>query len=119
MYSVILKIDGVPELPNRIMRSHWSKISKHANLWKKLVAMRAVGKKPPYPLARSQAILTRCSARKPDYDNLVASFKPVVDGLINCGIIVDDNPAYFSAEYKWEKIPQKQAHILISISEIQ
>lgn len=54
--------------------------------------MLAVGQKKPHePLSRAQLSITRHFYRTLDFDGLVGSFKPVVDGLIHAGVIVDDN----------------------------
>lgn len=56
----------------------------------------------------------------PDYDNLVYSFKPVIDGLKNAGIIKnDDMLTIIDRKYSWCKVPEKMKHITIEVEEIE
>ncbi len=41
--------------------------------------------------------------RELDYANLVGGAKPLIDSLIDTGIIVDDAPAYFKCDYEQER----------------
>lgn len=55
----------------------------------------------------------------PDYDNLVYSFKPVIDGLKNCGVIKnDDMLTIVDRKYFWTKVPEKMKHITIEVEEV-
>lgn len=61
---------------------------------------------PPEPLKRVRVECVRHSAARPDHSNLVYSYKPVIDGLIRCGVLSDDNPNVIEEEkYRWEKVP--------------
>lgn len=49
-----------------------------------------IGKKPEKPLSQYQITFTRHTIHPLDIDNLVASFKPVLDSLVRAGVIEDD-----------------------------
>lgn len=59
--------------------------------------------KPRFPLEKCHAVITRHSSKTVDFDNMVTSCKPIVDGLVDAGIMVDDSVEYFSAEYLFVK----------------
>ena len=63
-----------------------------------LVNFYAITQKPQKPFKNAKLTLYRFSNRSLDYDGLVASFKPWVDGLIHAGVIIDDN---FKVTGKW------------------
>ncbi len=104
-YTVVLDLEGAPELPNKIGKRHWTVIAKHRRAWRTWVVLAARGKQPPRPLQRASVKLEIWRKRRTNPDNLVASVKPLIDGLqpggvytrgnrryptIGCGIIADD-----------------------------
>lgn len=46
---------------------------------------------PSKPLTKAKISIVRHSFRSLDYDNLVASMKPISDALVSCGVLIDDN----------------------------
>lgn len=55
----------------------------------------------------------------PDYDNLVYSFKPVIDGLVHAKIIQnDDMNTVVMRHYAWAKVKRGQEQITIEVEEI-
>ena len=63
--------------------------------------------------------MIRATADKCDFDNLVYSFKPVVDGLVKAGIIQDDDmDTVVERKYLFHKVPRKEAHVIVSVEEI-
>lgn len=57
---------------------------------------------------------------QPDDDNLMISFKPVVDGLIRAKIITDDNPSIIEKRnYIWKKTKQKEGFIQVYVKELK
>jgi hypothetical protein len=50
-----------------------------------------VGEAPTSPLTKAKLTIVRHYYRTLDYDGLVGSMKPVVDGLIHAGVISDDS----------------------------
>lgn len=83
--------------------------------------MQAMGiTRPPIALNKAKLTLTRFSSMKPDQDGLVSSFKHVVDGLVECGVLVDDSMDIIGMpEYKHEPAKPKFGKIQIEVQEIE
>lgn len=78
--------------------------------------MVAWSRRPKEPLQKATLILTRCSSRETDFDNLVISFKPIVDGLVDARVLADDTgQVIVSRKYQWEKAPGKKGLVRIRV----
>lgn len=89
-YQIYIRIEGdLPKATNALLGAHWRK--KHANavLWKKIVYNAAYAFRPQQILETATIKIQRSSHRMLDFDGLVASCKPVVDGLK--GLILRDD----------------------------
>src|SRR6185437_3610824 len=103
-YTLAFELLGLPKVPNELLGAHWRVRAGHAKRWERAVWAKCWHLKPNTPLIKASLVLTRCSARSPDFDNLALSFKPVVDALVKCGVIVDDTPAVIGQPtYKHER----------------
>lgn len=92
-YSFSFELNELPPSLNVFMRWHYR---KRASVFKRIentCKLLILGKAPATPLTSYQIIFTRFTIRPLDIDNLVASFKPVLDSLVRSGVIEDD---------KWE-----------------
>lgn len=117
LFRIKLTIPGKPELSNG-GRAHWAVINKQRQRWHAAVA-RSIEFRPIEPLKMCSIICHRYSSNKCDYDNLVYSFKPVVDGLVNAGIIVDDDLfTIVERKYLWSKTSRDKPFITIEVMEI-
>ena len=109
-YRLTFNLVGVPELPNAIGRKHWSVKSDHARFWRMAVVAAVACKAPPAPLVKARVRIEVWRKGRPDPDNLVASIKPLLDGLqpsrtwlrrgqtrvvVGAGVIEDDKPENF------------------------
>ena len=111
-----VSIAGIPSLSNR--HEHWAKISKERKEWH-LKVIRAFQFRPMKPIDYCEIRVCRFSSRQPDYDNLVISFKAVIDGLIHAKIIKDDSMnVVLDRHYSWCKVPRIQSHITIEVKEL-
>lgn len=95
MKPIIVELDGVPEALNvmqRKFRNHHVR-HKYNQKWYQAVMLAVRGQVPPEPWTRVKltVIVTLPPRRFRDYDGLVASLKPIVDGLRIACIIKDDN----------------------------
>ncbi len=117
-YALTFIVPGLPKLPNRV-KGHWGIRSREVKHWHNLVHLLTLGKRPAQPLPRVQLIFTRVSTTRPDFDNLVASFKPVQDALILCRIIQNDrNENIKDPLYRWLRGPHSNGYIEVQIKEV-
>ncbi len=115
-YSIQFTLDGLPKTTNSGGRAHWSVKASEAKLWRRRVVAEALDLRPPSPLHKAKLTLTRYSSAEPDFDGLVSSFKHVVDGLIDAGIIESDKPSVIGQpNYKWEKVKPRMGKISVTV----
>lgn len=98
-----LEILDLPELPNKSVYKHWKHKWNNTCKWKKRVMHECyLHKIHGLNLEIAKLFYERHSSKEPDFDNLVASFKPVQDGLIEAGVIQDDKTKNIGQpSYKW------------------
>lgn len=121
MYHAKIKIDYLPKTANKMSCMGWRSRSQHANEVKRIVHAELLRLRiiPEIPLLRARLKLTRCSAKRPDFDGTVSSFKWVIDGLVKAGVIInDDIDVIGEPEYKWEQTSPKCGHIKIEVLEL-
>lgn len=119
VYTLEFQLPGLPKLANQLLRSHWGTKVGHANTWKRKVWRAAWVYKPVTPLTRAKLTLTRVSSREPDYDGLVSSFKSVIDGLVEAGILANDKRENVGVpEYLWRKGPRSPGKVIVRVEEI-
>jgi len=109
---------GLPKLPNELRWKHWAIVRKHDGEWHWAV-YGAVARdlKPVAPLKRALVTLTRHSARQPDPDGNVGSWKPVLDGLVKIGVLEDDSAEHVTLDCRWEKAAPRRGKITIVVVE--
>lgn len=120
-YHAIVEVPGLPKTVNELGRKHWAIKVKHNRKWEALViyCLRAVATLPKEPLKKVRLEFTRYSSVEPDFDNLVNSFKCVVDALVKHRVIEDDKRAVVGyPTYAWEKCKKNEGKIEIEIREI-
>lgn len=117
-YSLEIALSIAPTDSNKILgRSKFAKHSVFKNV-KTEVMIACHRKKPEAPLERFTIKAERLAPRFLDFDNLVSSLKPYIDGLKLAGIIVDDtydllnHTNYFPVQTK-----SKERKIIIRVSE--
>lgn len=118
-YSIDFQIDMLPKPVNRQVSMHWAVKAKYVREWHGLVALSVGARKPSAPLERAKLTLRRFSSVEPDFDGLVSSFKPVVDGLIACGVLADDKVSNVGQpEYRWEKCKPRNGCITVRVEAV-
>jgi len=118
-YTLTLEIDVLPKSYNQLMSKHWRVRHKESVYWKKLIAYLTLGKRPVKILTKAKLNLTRHSSACPDPDGLVSTFKYIIDGLVNCGVLEDDNFGVIGMpSYNWVKSKRKDQKITILVEEI-
>ncbi len=59
-------------------------------------------------------------AKRPyDYGNLVGGFKPLLDMLVKCGLLVDDRPTFCEEYYRQFKSPDGQDCVILIIEDYE
>lgn len=117
MKTLEFSVRGLPPTQTGGGRGHWAKRHREVKQWRELVAGLARahrGPGPPWPRARVR--ITRRSAKEPDADNLVASMKPILDGLVVAGVIPDDSPKHVELEVVWEAAPPGSGEVHLRVT---
>ena len=81
--------------------AHWTHERRLKEEWYGIVRTHFVGQKPPKALAQADLAFLRVSvaSREPDFDNLVASYKDVLDALVHWKVIQDDKPSVIGSPW--------------------
>ena len=112
-------IPGVPKIATNGPHGHWSVRSRERKKWRHLVVLAIGQKKPSSPFERVFCTFIRATCREPDFDNLVASMKPIRDGLVDAGIVVNDKTSNMpEAKYIWEKAAKDNSHVRVIVEEV-
>ena len=112
-YHREFRFDKLPPMNTAHTRRHWSVAHTEAKKWHSLVWAVSSSQRPDTPMERAFVHCTRHSSVCPDYDNVVMSFKPVIDAFKKCGFIVDDDMMRLDREYSWEYAPRKKGFITV------
>ena len=124
LYRLELDLPGLADL--RQKQGHWRTRAREAAKWRALVRLLTGHRRPTEPLQRARVTITRCSSVQPDWDNMVAAGKPIVDGLIRSGpnlpradVLVDDSPdVIVERSYLWELAPKGKGHTRVVVEEV-
>lgn len=117
-YRLEFELQGLPKTTNGPHGS-WRAAANERKKWRNLVIIATSGKRPRSPLAKAKITLTRFSSACPDQDNLTISFKSVVDGLKDAGVIVDDKMTNVIREHRWELSKPRQGKIRVMVEELE
>lgn len=104
------EIPRLPAMTNSIGRKHWGAKHKERVIWQRLISEQVyLLKINSLGLTKANLSFTRFSSKPPDYDGLVSGFKVILDSLVKCGVLIDDNVTIIGQpSYKWEYRPTKQ-----------
>jgi hypothetical protein len=108
-------LQGLPKTTNGIARKHWKTQWAHSIKWKKLVYQKCLSfGVTNLKLSKAKLTLIRRSSREPDTDGLISGFKAIIDGLVECGVLVDDKPSIIGIpDYRWER--SQIGHVYIKV----
>ena len=137
-YSQTIELEGAPELPNALRRLHWRDRAGHSLYWRTYIARLLLNSAPEKPLERSRVLIEVWRKGEPDPDNLVASVKPLIDGLQprsvlkrrgrlypqpGAGVIANDRAANFEggrAEVVFHRCTRGECpRVRITVEEVQ
>lgn len=121
-YRHEIKLDGLPRIESNGSKKHYYVTNRERQTWKaRVVTFCRINKIIPLtPLTKVKIICTRYSHGKgSDYVNRAGSFKPILDGLTEAGIIVDDNDdVIVEQHYPQGKAKPKCGYITVLIEEV-
>lgn len=121
MYRLEFTMAGLPKTTNAKRGfGHWSQYYKESVKWKKNILPYLISKRPEAPLQKAKLTLVRGSSVEPDFDNLVSSFKHLIDALVDARILVNDRCENIGQpSYAWEKAQQGKGYVRILVEEIE
>lgn len=90
-YSIDIELDYMATDPNNILGRHWRTRHGRFSKIKRDISLLTSGKAPEKPLTKFKISVIRRAGGLLDWDNYVASLKPVIDALILSGIIQNDS----------------------------
>lgn len=89
-YSFSFTLLEMPLTLNEVMGKYWRTRQKNFKEIHRLVHLHSVNNRPQNPIQKARITLTRYSSGTLDRDNMYFTFKPIVDGLVRAGVIIDD-----------------------------
>lgn len=104
---------------NTLLRAHWGRRKKYTDtiirfMKAALVPHRSIiSYYSHYPLCVE---ITRIGKKQMDPDNLVGACKPIIDSLVRCGVLKDDNPDWLDLTVKQEVDKDKPYLVLLKIA---
>lgn len=118
-YELKFEIKGLPHSTNSIGRKHWGAKANEARRWRRIVHETILfegHQRPKTPLKRAELTLTRFSSVCGDADGIASSFKHVIDGLVDAGIIENDRIKNIGfPKYDWQFAKKGQGKISIHV----
>ena len=120
MGELTIRIEGRPPTPNA--RRHWRVTALDNEVWKSIAAAAADaaidgqygGQWEPLERAEAEVTFVVGTRTQRDLDNLIASTKPLTDGLVAAGVIRDDSlDVLTSVRYGWRYAKGETATIYV------
>lgn len=108
---IVFTLPCLLPLPNRTRGEHWTATRDRKPQLAREVWAALNGRRPAEPLARSRVTVWRHGIVEPDFDNLAASLKSLLDVLqpvterrtYGLGLIADDAPSACDIRPRWIK----------------
>ena len=116
-----LELPGLPRTTNANSRGKLRDRLREKRLWKRTVwlLVREQGGPPVEPIKQAALKLTRFSSAEPDYDGLVSSFKHVIDGLVESGVLAGDKRVHIGVpDYQWVRCPAGKGKCTVEVNEV-
>lgn len=109
--SVGSRIRYIPYSINSQNNMHWATKHKWKKAWEdevyfSMMEHRSYFKKIPIPYLKLKIIYYNVQVM--DEDNLRGSVKPILDGIVNAGVIYDDSPKYLSHTVEQVKVHKRK-----------
>lgn len=96
-----LEITKLADWLNANQKPHWAKQNKLAQAWRHGAHIYARQQKAPKGLqrARVDVYVWKSSRRRYDPHNLMPTMKPVIDGLVDYGLLPDDSHEFLEGPF--------------------
>jgi len=106
---------------NELMRRTGRFLSRDIRKWVRERAFALLIQTSPLnrATARRKIKFTSYRVKKLDDDNLRGGIKPVVDGLVDLGLLHDDSPAWATFEYEQVLVPQSERRTVIEVETVE
>jgi hypothetical protein len=118
-YSLTFTIDVLPITLNKALRGSWRKWHGNFDVIQKIIHLKTLKTRPKAPIKKASVKIVRYSSCTLDRDNMYFTFKPVIDGLVNAGIIIDDGFDQVKELYPVQvKSKRKDARIEVTVQEL-
>ena len=91
MYKLEITLHALPDSLNKGLRGNRMKYFSKNKKWDFLILGMVRNQLPPKPLTKARISIVRHFWRQLDYDGLVGSMKPIVDALVDAGVLADDS----------------------------
>ncbi len=119
-------LTGHPPHDNETRRWHWGKRSREMKIWReaaKWACREAYGKSDMLGVFKPVRIHVRFLYRvhrTRDVANLIASLKPVIDGMVDARMLRDDGPTWLPGGPSVEEVvnPRGKVGIEVTITEV-
>lgn len=120
-FSLTFELTIMPITLNEVISSRWKDRHSNFKAVKQLIHLLTLKTKPKKPIQKARVRLTRYSSGTLDRDNMYFTFKPIIDGLVNAGIIIDDGFDQVKELYPEQvKIKRKEMpKCIVTVEEIQ
>lgn len=129
-YVLEFEIPALPPMNTAATRRHHMQVAREAARWRDAVCLVVhPSRRPLLPLHQAIVTMTRHSSVRPDYGNLVHSFKPILDGLqisasnrrgrwiARADVIEDDSPDHILEVYRWKRAAPGAGRVEIRVEE--
>ncbi|WP_440102435.1 hypothetical protein [Glutamicibacter mishrai] len=99
--EIRLELPKLADWLNLNQKEHWAPRNKRTQAWRHGAHIMARQAKLPKGLARVQvdAYVWKSSHRRYDPHNLMPTLKPVIDGLVDYGLLADDSSEYLAGPF--------------------
>lgn len=114
--EVYFEVPGLPPTPNG-SNGHPQTVAANRKKWRRMTYAAALpAVRPERPLVDVELTITRYSSCPSDFDNRVAAAKPIVDGLKDAGIILDDSDKFIvRRDYPQGSAPQGGGYVSVLV----
>lgn len=89
-FSLKFTLETMPITLNAVLGGKWRARYKNFKLIHNLIHYKVRLEKPAKPIQKAKVTIWRYSSGTLDRDNMFFTFKPIVDGLVEAGVIQDD-----------------------------